>query len=1182
MTSCVDEAFETDGVKREISIKVSSRDTKTSGITEIVFDTGDCLSLFDSQGINCLFKQDETQTGTFIGEIYGKGAPTYVVYPYCESASISDGIISTVFPNHFEAITSNSVISGMNLSVGDVISARSRYSALLKNVCGIVGVSIPSDVIGIKNIKLISKEGKYLSGNVSFDYNNGEPVICNIESGDPFVDFDIAYNSNNKAEPGTYYFSILPGTYDGIRLEVTLLSGTIYSFESDNTLCVERNKRTMLKNIELCDVQTSPSSSIILDITFPASVDGSYCPTLYKKEGESISYLPPYGDGNYIGDTYYFAQNDYEYPIYISSNNSEGTLNHCWWKSKSGLMFGGGAKDAYIMTPPIPGKKLTSVTIATNGSVRRTVKIADYPGGNADNLKAGHYVEGKSGANDLLGTPIDVSSLTDSDAQSLYLYFAHDAITISQIVLTYNETNSLPEVPEYYKVYINNKASDVSALQNDIADGFVFWTDTHVGANGLDSPALINHITAMSSSRKVFWGGDAISAYTADAPAQWQIQEKMHRSISSQTKLFNIHGNHDITAKNSKESSEGYTMPKDEVKKCFAGMMTSEIVRNTADENGLYYYYDEPASKIRYIVMDLYESYSGESTPWGVTSEVSSLQMDWIFNEAVLNAPEGYGLFFMMHNSVGFYRTDTKFQELYDALSALSSHTSFHSYDFSERADLKLLMVLGGHAHHDMQIALGGVFYVQTASDACYEDFKRSPFADTRIQRVSDSIYEHAFDYVGISEDFQTITMLRVGVGGNRRYNLEPIVMVPGESLKIESDNATEWYCYDSESIYESNTWTLGSNVATITSDGTVTAKTAGDAVVVAMDDDHNLDIYYISVTEDDFINLSEKGTANSYIVSSAGKYGFDASVKGCGNESVGVVAMAQVMWETFGSSVDIASGDLIRNLSYRDGYITFSTPDPDSFKNGNALIAAKDASGNILWSWHIWLVADEIKEIVYANGAGVMMDRNLGATRASANTYTAFGLLYQWGRKDPFLGSSKVNQSLEPKITTNSYKNVTSSVGGSVAYSVANPTTFVLENPDSGDWLMHMDNSLWNTDKTIYDPCPYGWKVPYGGDSNIWATAKAKPMIFSGTWSSSYGMNFKTHFGTDVTNWYPASGYRKGTDGELCDVGEAGFYWSTCPYSEAVTGFMFSSGTNVLPIYYGKADACSIRCMKE
>ena len=1181
ISSCVDEMDGSAELDREISIIVSSQETKTSGITEIVFDEGDCLSLLDTRGNNSLFEQDDENSGVFKGKISSGSAPVYAVYPYCESASATSGEIRTVFPTHFAARCSNSVISGMNLSVGSVLFSNSTYSASLKNVCGIVGVSIPSEVVGIRNIKLVSLEEKPLSGTLHLDFNNGEPSVKSVEKGVHYVDFDIAYNTqNNKAEPGKYYFSVIPGTYKGIRLEITLLNGSVYSFESENTLVVERNKRTLLKEIKLSDVQSAPTSSFTIDLKFPSSDDGTYCPTLYKKEGNVVSYLPPYGDGNYSGDTYFFEVDGFEYPLYISSNNSAGTLNHCWWKSKSGLMFGGGAKDAYIMTPPISGKKLVSVSMATNGSVRRTIRIADYPDANADALENGKYVEGKSGANDQLGASIDVSSLTSISGQPLYIYFAHDAITISELVLSYEDFRDLPQVPDYYTGHISEKSAEVAALQGVISDGFVFWTDTHVSANSMHSPALINELLTVSSDPKVFWGGDAVPAYTTEPMTQWQIHESMLESLSPQTKVFNIHGNHDITSKYSQESTEGYTCPKGQVKDLFVKSTSNEIVRNQLDDNGMYYYYDQEQAKIRYVVVDLYENYSDENTAWGITSSISSAQMDWIFRQAVMEAPEDYKLMFIMHNSVGFRRADAAYKELYEALEALANHRDYGTFNFSSRQDLTLLMVLGGHTHHDMQLGLGGVFYVQTASDARYDDFKRNPFADQNIKRTSGSIYEHAFDYVGISEDYQTISMLRVGVGGNRIFHLKPITLSVGESLKLSSSVESEWYCYDSDSKYESSTWSLTSNVLSVSDDGTVSASNTGEAVVVAMDSDYNLELFYIQVFEETHTSLSDNGTANCYVISNAGKYKFDASVKGCGTEKIVNPVSAQVLWESYGSSTGISSGDLIKDVTYNNGYVFLSTP--DALKNGNALVAVKDAGGNILWSWHIWCTSEGFKEVEYANGAGVMMDRNLGAARSSANTYTAFGLLYQWGRKDPFLSSASVSQVSEPKSTLGTLATVTSSEGGTVAYSVAHPTTFICEDAQIGDWLKQSDRSLWNSDKTIYDPCPYGWKVPYGGESNIWSIAKGTPMIFTGTWSSSHGMNFTSIFGTSLTTWYPAAGYRTGITGELSDSGEGGFYWSTTPSDGTATGFMFSSGSNVLPIYYGKADACSVRCIKE
>ena len=163
-----------------------------------------------------------------------------------------------------------------------------------------------------------------------------------------------------------------------------------------------------------------------------------------------------------------------------------------------------------------------------------------------------------------------------------------------------------------------------------------------------------------------------------------------------------------------------------------------------------------------------------------------------------------------------------------------------------------------------------------------------------------------------------------------------------------------------------------------------------------------------------DAVSLSSNGTANCYVVSSSGTYSFP-TVKGNSSQSVGAVASAAVLWESFGTSQTPLVGDLISKVSYSNGIITFQTN--NTFKEGNAVIAAKVVSGKILWSWHIWLT-DQPQGQVYYNNAGTMMDRNIGATSATPGDVGALGLLYQWGRKDPFLGSSSISSNTLAKST--------------------------------------------------------------------------------------------------------------------------------------------------------------------
>ncbi len=333
---------------------------------------------------------------------------------------------------------------------------------------------------------------------------------------------------------------------------------------------------------------------------------------------------------------------------------------------------------------------------------------------------------------------------------------------------------------------------------------------------------------------------------------------------------------------------------------------------------------------------------------------------------------------------------------------------------------------------------------------------------------------------------------------------------------------------------------------------------------------------------------------ANCYIVSQAGTYSFK-TVKGNSSESVGKVASAEVLWESFGTDVAPAVGDLVKSVSYKDGKIDFKTTD----KKGNAVIAAKDANGNILWSWHIWMT-DEPESHEYFSDAGTMMDRNLGATSATPGDVGALGLFYQWGRKDPFLGSSSISEVVEAKSTITWPSAVSSdSSNGTIAYATTHPTTYITANEGNGDWYYtgssKTDDTRWTTSessKSINDPCPAGWRVPDGGENGVWARLLGLEEINYPFATTRKGMNFSGKFGSDQTIWYPFAGFYLRYEGRLYIVGEYGAYWSASPcpgydnlrYSLNLDPVIAYPGwDNVKPVEKSRcATAMSVRCIKE
>jgi len=309
---------------------------------------------------------------------------------------------------------------------------------------------------------------------------------------------------------------------------------------------------------------------------------------------------------------------------------------------------------------------------------------------------------------------------------------------------------------------------------------------------------------------------------------------------------------------------------------------------------------------------------------------------------------------------------------------------------------------------------------------------------------------------------------------------------------------------------------------------------------------------------------LDLDGTANCYMVDrseTSPTYKFCATQGNGGG--VTSIASAATLWETNNNNGASVNAVLNNDVTYAAGCISFSI----TGQQGNAVIAASDNSDNILWSWHIWLPNSLPVGFAELGNGVTSMDRNLGAMKESSEYATGF--LYQYGRKDPFTGPYHVG-SYNTAFTTSPAAAITNEAktDATIAWSIANPTVYVDRRGASWD---SANVAEWTDAKSIYDPCPAGWKVPARADYN--------------------GLSFDSWDGTawgyqETTSeyWFHGTGrlYYNSSDKHAAETAKNGYYWTT---SKGVTTAYVRMTTDAKTFTEGTIDkgtAAAVRCVAE
>ena len=323
----------------------------------------------------------------------------------------------------------------------------------------------------------------------------------------------------------------------------------------------------------------------------------------------------------------------------------------------------------------------------------------------------------------------------------------------------------------------------------------------------------------------------------------------------------------------------------------------------------------------------------------------------------------------------------------------------------------------------------------------------------------------------------------------------------------------------------------------------------------------------------------------------------------------------------------------LVTNLavtgSGSNAFVQFEVP-AANIKNGNAVIAVT-RNGVVVWSWHLWFIHDNalntvtctnfqgheykftqetlgmkyniwygttytfprsIKvKVIQKNGQGspvTLKESIITITQLPQNSRNASTTLYQFGRKDALPGTNTIAEGYY------AFDNTTG--GHSLGHAIQHPENMLRSaNFSSDDWCNVAYYNLWSANntatgfndnavvKTIYDPCPAGFKLPASNAFTGFTKGRGNTQIGSyfniyGLWGNGYVFKNKLTNPDDAV-YFPAAGYRYSYTDALGYVGVYGYCWSAIPFDTRYGCHLYFSTGYVYPLIHGwqRAQAISV-----
>lgn len=415
-------------------------------------------------------------------------------------------------------------------------------------------------------------------------------------------------------------------------------------------------------------------------------------------------------------------------------------------------------------------------------------------------------------------------------------------------------------LPAYYGEHLAKVAARVGALAESCVDGFWFITDLHVPANRLMSGPILAQLVRTTPLRKVLSGGDIPEAFGGGG---WKDKAMVDRSIdlwrdkyvrpieAAGGTVYAAKGNHDFTARSSRTDETGFTYSGLEARRILTeGNERRGVVTNPDDSEACYYYFDNPAAKLRYIVADTTDSVTTARSYWAVVYGVHEKQRKWLETRAFGTIPDGWSAVVMHHVPVvGIVGTDEDVKNFTAFRNLLNA---YHD---------RVLLDLTGHHHCESQTFRNGIWHVTNPCDAAYRDYinRSRPWCPNLPVKEAGTIYEQTFDAVQIDTARSLLHFTRIGGGGNRTFHCRPDRLAIGEKRRFLTSLSGRivWGCYDADPAGDGSDPTgrwnkiafYRNDVAAISPEGVLTAQKPGESVVVALDENGEKELFPVVVS---------------------------------------------------------------------------------------------------------------------------------------------------------------------------------------------------------------------------------------------------------------------------------------------------------------------------------------------